>query len=128
MMNQELTTIFNQVKSLMKVYEPPFNARVDDVSRYDLWSEKQVSIADRKYNDVYFSGLIIQSNYVGFYFMPLYIEPQIKGKLKPELLKLLKGKTCFHIKKLDDELVTQLRETLETGFKIYKDNDWISNG
>jgi len=44
----ERKEIFNQIKSLMKKYEPPFNARSDFESRYELWSEKEVVIAGKK--------------------------------------------------------------------------------
>jgi len=51
----------------MKRYAPPFIARCDFESRYELWSEKDIEIEGRKRKEIYFVGLVIQSNYVGFY-------------------------------------------------------------
>jgi hypothetical protein len=79
----------------------------------------------KKKKEVFFAGLIIQKSYVGFYFMPIYAETDLKEVFKPELLKLLKGKSCFHIKKLDDELKSQIREALELGFELYKERGWV---
>jgi hypothetical protein len=41
------------------------------------------------------------------------------------LLKLLKGKTCFHLKQLDDGLRRDIEAALEVGTKSYKDRGWL---
>jgi hypothetical protein len=121
----ERKEIFDQIKKLMKKYEPLFALRSDFDSRYELWSEKDIEIAGRKRKEVYFAGLIIQSNYVGFYFMPVYADTTLRDVFEPELLSALKGKSCFHIKKLDKKLLSQIKKSLEIGFKLYKKRGWI---
>ncbi|BDQ03347.1 hypothetical protein [Ignavibacterium sp.] len=125
MTTDERKQIFDQIKNLMKKYEPPFKARNDFDSRYELWSEKEIEIGGRKRKEIYFAGLIIQSNYVGFYFMPVYTDTSLKEIFEPELLSTLKGKSCFHIKKLDKKLLTQIKKSLEIGFKLYKKRGWV---
>ncbi len=39
--------------------------------------------------------------------MPVYAAPEMKQVFAPELLVLLKGKSCFHIKSLDARLMAQ---------------------
>ena len=97
----DLNTIFQSLKDLLSPYAPPLVPKMDDASHYDLWSIKDLVIEGRKRKEVYFAGLIIQKGYVGFYFMPVYADTDLKAVFAPELLKLLKGKSCFHIKKLD---------------------------
>jgi hypothetical protein len=94
-------------------------------SKYDLWSFKDVEIAGRKRKEVYFAGLIIQSSYVGFYYMPIYTETKLKEVFEPELLSLLKGKSCFHIKKLDANLERQIKNALKTGYELYEKRGWV---
>ncbi len=120
----DLTQIFDTLKAVMKAYAPPFVAKLDDEAHYDLWSNKEAVFAGRKRKEVYFAALIIQKAYVGFYYMPVYIETEMKAVFKPELLKLLKGKSCFHIKKLDDGLVEQIREALQAGHAMYQERGW----
>ncbi|AFH50820.1 Hypothetical protein IALB_3117 [Ignavibacterium album JCM 16511] len=122
---EERKQIFYQIKSLMKKYEPSLVARSDFDSRYELWSEKEIEIDGRKRKEFYFAGLIIQSNYVGFYFMPIYTDASLKDIFESELLSTLKGKSCFHIKKLDKKLLTQIKKSLEIGFKLYKKRGWV---
>ncbi|NTU75512.1 MAG: DUF1801 domain-containing protein [Anaerolineaceae bacterium] len=122
---ETLQEIFNSIRSMMAEYQPPFVARMDDPSHFDLWSEKQVVIAGRKRNDVYYAGLIIQKSYVGFYYMPVYANTELKEVFHPDLLKLLKGKSCFHIKKLDPQLMDQIRSALKIGFEQYQKSGWV---
>jgi hypothetical protein len=74
---------------------------------------------------VFFASIIIQSKYVGFYYMPIYTDTGLKDVFKPELLGLLKGKSCFHVKKLDAGLEEQISKALEIGYDLYKKRGWI---
>ena len=120
-----LNLIFSSLKGLLEAYRPPLVAKVEDKRRLDLVSVKQVVIEGRKRPEVYFASIIIQKGYVGFYFMPVYSTPGMKEFFAPELLSLLKGKSCFHIKKLDKQLLAQIRKTLKDGFKLYKTRGWV---
>ena len=79
----------------------------------------------RKRKEIYFAGLIIQSNYVGLYYMPIYVDTKLENVFEPELLSLLKGKSCFHIKKLDTNLERQITKALNLGYKLYKNRGWV---
>ncbi|UCG69310.1 MAG: hypothetical protein JSV09_16285 [Thermoplasmata archaeon] len=94
-------------------------------SKYDLWSFKNIEIDGRKRKEVFFASIIIQSNYVGLYYMPIYTDTELKDVFKPELLSLLKGKSCFHIKKLDKKLEKQIEQALALGYNLYKKRGWI---
>jgi hypothetical protein len=72
--------------------------------------------------------LIIQKDYVGFYYMPVYIEPEMKVLFSPQLLKLLKGKSCFHVRRVDEELLAQVGSALQTGFDLYTRRGWVEKG
>ena len=57
--------------------------------------------------------------------MPVYTDTTLQDFFKPELLSLLKGKSCFHVKKLDDVLEKQIAQALESGYKLYKKRGWV---
>jgi hypothetical protein len=121
----DLQAIFDAIKPLLQAYQPPLVPKRDEAGYFDLWSLKPMVIDGRKKNEVYFAGLIIQKSYVGFYFMPIYAETDLKTVFKPELLKLLKGKSCFHVKKLDAELLRQIAAALKIGFELYQERGWV---
>ena len=122
---EELVEIYDGLKKILKKYEGPFKPKLDLDSRYDLWSFKDLEIAGRKRKEVFFASIIIQSTYVGFYYMPIYTDVALKDFFKPELLNLLKGKSCFYIRGLSPEIVSQIEEVLEMGFELYKKRGWF---
>ena len=125
-MEENLHQIFQRLKATLMMFEKPtMIPKIDLDSRYELWSQKDVVINGRRRREVFFAALIIQSNYVGFYFMPVYIDTSLKEVFAPELLKLLKGKSCFHIKQLDENLENRIFDALRKGFDLYKQRGWI---
>jgi len=125
-MEENLYQIFQRLKATLMMFEKPTMApKIDLDSRYELWSQKDVVINGRRRREVFFAALIIQSNYVGFYFMPVYIDTSLKEVFAPELLKLLKGESCFHIKQLDENLEKQISDALCKGYDLYKQRGWI---
>ena len=122
---RDLGIIFRRLKVLLKKYEPPLVSKIDMDSRYDLWSVKNIVVEGRPRKEVFFASLIIQSAYVGFYFMPVYAEAGLADVFKPGLLKLLKGKSCFHIKALDLDLEKAIGQALKKGSALYRKRGWI---
>jgi len=123
---EELLAIFEAVKKEVKPYEKgTVKARIDIQGKYDLWSEKPVEAFGRKYPAMAFASVILQSGYVGFYFMPVYGSDKVKETIPAELLKTLKGKACFHIKTTDKELMKQIKQALKTGYDAYKKQGWV---
>ncbi|MBM3152556.1 MAG: DUF1801 domain-containing protein [Chloroflexi bacterium] len=121
----DLQALFDTLKPLLQAYQPPFTPKQDTASDYDLWSFRDLAIEGRKRKEVFFAAIIIQKSYVGFYFMPVYAEPEMKTVFAPELLKLLKGKSCFHVKSLTPELLGQIEGALKDGFELYKQRGWV---
>ncbi len=117
--------VFSELKNLLQSYAPPLIPKMDSERSYDLWSVKDLVIEGRKRKEVFFAGLIIQKSYVGFYFMPVYVESEMKALFPPELLRHLKGKSCFHIKALTPELSAQIRAVLQSGFDLYQQRGWV---
>lgn len=125
-MKTDFVEIFQTIRASLQPYATVgFSNRINSESSFDLWSDKNVVIEGRKRNEVFFASIIIQKGHVGFYYMPVYTEPDMKKIFRPDLLKLLKGKSCFHIKKLDDVLMLQIEDALAAGFKLYKEKGWV---
>ena len=124
-MTTDLDLIFSTLRNQLKMYAPPFTSKQDGAGAFDLWSIKDLVIEGRKRKEVYFAGLILYKTYIGFYYMPVYAEPEIKAVFPVELLALLKGKSCFHIKKLDEKLLSQIRSVMDFGLTAYQERGWV---
>lgn len=121
----ELIPIFNELKKLISAYKKGhLVVSGEQPGGYGLWSDKTAEVAGKE-RDIHFVGLLIQKGYVGFYFMPVYTDPSLKDQLHPDLVKCLKGKSCFHIKKNDPELMKHVKDALKTGYENYKAKGWI---
>jgi hypothetical protein len=121
----ELIPLFNDLKKILSAYaKGNYKVKADKPGHYELYYGKEVEQHGRAYPELSFSSLLIQKGYVGFYFFPIYTNESLKDKLKPELLKTLKGETCFHIKKNDPILLQQIKEGLQYGYEYYSSKGW----
>ena len=106
--SDSLGPIYDTLEKLLSSFAPPlevFSRKIRNKRDMALRVPKPVSIGKAyggKPVQVDLAALILQKDYVGFYFMPAYVDPNLRKKLAPALMKLLKGQTCFHVKQLDD--------------------------
>lgn len=122
----ELVPIFNTIKQLLLPYEKgSIKVRGGEGGQMMLVSNKPIEVNGKKRDELWFAGLLVQKGYVGFYFMPVFTKPEVKEIFKPELLKCLKGKSCFHIKKADPLIYAQIEEALEKGYLAHRKRGWL---
>ncbi len=122
---QELIPIFEAIRKDISAYAcGNYTVKTDKPGHYELYYGKEVEIMGKQYAELCFAGLLIQKGYVGFYFFPVYVQEGLKSGLDPGLLKALKGKTCFHIKKQDAGLVKAIQKALKLGIAYYTSRGW----
>jgi hypothetical protein len=122
----QLIPIFEEIKKMLTPYEKgTMKLFGGSDGKVALVSKKPVEILGRKRDELWFASALVQKGYVGFYYMPVYADPSIKKLIKPELLKCLKGKACFYIKKPDKEIFSQIKEALAIGHKEWHQRGWI---
>lgn len=119
------TEIFKKIRSAMIGYVPPLTIIKDTEKRFELVSNKSVEFMGKKRDNMYFGAVMIQGGFVGFYLMTIYAQTGLVQKLGPDLKKLLKGKSCFHIKKITPELLEQIKDAMETGIECYRKLNFI---
>ena|SRR5262245_17336970 len=126
-----LETVYEELHELLSEYAPPFVLKEDSIQgKRDLHLQApEPVLVPGKYGGspkmVGMASIILQKGYVGFYFLPIYLEPALAKKLSPELRKLLKGKTCFYVRRLTPELKKDVRAALEIGKKDFAKRGWI---
>ena len=69
--------IFDSLKKILQRYRQYFDEGYanTDKPQFHLWSKNKVLISTKtktKPKKIYFAGIIIQKNFVGFYYMPVY--------------------------------------------------------
>lgn len=128
MKDNTLPEIYKKVEQEIKKYEKKLTKQKVNTTKpqYHLWSHKDLEIAGSKRDKVYFAWVIQQKHFVGFYFMPVYADSEKMRKVfSKELLSMLQGKSCFHLKKMDDQLLKDIRYALSEGYKEYQQKGWV---
>jgi len=127
-----LEIVYEELVEMMMRHAPPFRTDIACMSggkkSFQLTVPKPVAVPGvygGKPVDLQMAAAILQKDFVGFYLMCLYMNDALKKKLSPALLKLLKGKTCFHLKRLDDGLRKNIAAALELGKKSYSARGWM---
>ena len=123
--NVGLLPLFAELKELLTPYAQRLTVRRDEPGYVDVWSEKDIEINGRRRNGVFFCAVIIQKSYVGIYFKPLDADQDLRTVFGTELLATLKGKSCFHIKRLTPELKGQIEAALAAGWRLYEERAWV---
>ena len=121
---QENITIIAELKQLLKPYEEQLSVKENLPEKYELACPEKIKIGKSE-REVYFTSIILQKNHIGLYFMPVYTHPKEFTNLDPELKKMLKGKSCFHIKSWNDDLKQKLQDLFDDGFSVYKKAKWV---
>jgi len=126
-----LEGVDSEIEGILKRHAPPFlfkDLGVRNKKSAHITVPKPVVVPGSyggKPVSVPLGAVILQKGYVGLYVMCIYGNPEAKKKLSPNLMKLLKGKSCFHVKKLDDGLRADIEVALEMGTKVYKERGWL---
>ncbi len=74
----------------------------------------------KKVDGFYFASVVPKPKDVRLYFFPVYTHKDKLGELPSHLKKYLKGKSCFHIKKMDSELEQQIEQMITQSISLYK--------
>jgi hypothetical protein len=128
---ESLESVFDRLQKLLSHYAPPFKTSSGEIRNkqdFHIKTPRAVVIPGSYGNkpvEPAMASIILQKGYVGFYFMPVYMNATLQKKLSPALMRLLKGKTCFYIKTLDDALQADVKIALDEGVKCFEARGWI---
>ena len=112
----EFPIVFEQLKNILKPYSQTLTVKADTKDTYYLdgpYSEKWKKV-------LFFGSAQIKKNYVSFYFMPVYMYPELLSDISPELKKRMQGKSCFNFKKVEPQLFAELAELTRKGAEKFK--------
>lgn len=120
----ELTEIHQTLKSLFLEHVPPLQVTNDSEQGFEIAGTKEAMQGKQKVKGYYFGSIVPKPKDIRLYFFPIYTDPD-QFELSPELKKMLKGKSCFHIKKLNDELIGEIRKMMRKAIKIYQEKGLV---
>jgi hypothetical protein len=106
-------------KSLLTLC-PPLQVRKNEALLFELAGTKETMQGKQLVSGLYFASVIPKPKDVRFYFFPIYTNPEEFEWISTGMKKYLKGKSCFHFKKFDNELQDEFLKLINHGLMIYR--------
>ncbi|HRH65143.1 MAG TPA: DUF1801 domain-containing protein [Bacteroidia bacterium] len=118
--------ILTKLKNAMRKCTPPMVITKESKDGMELTGNKAVPYGyDKKIiPGMFFTSCVARKDMVSFYFFPMYMAPEFL-ELIPEMSKILKGKTCFNIKKPEQIDEKELSALLKKGVTAWKKNGYM---
>ena len=117
--------LFEKVKSKIEPLAEGQDIRTNTEKAYHVYGTTTVLIGKKKTEGQYFASSMLNKGFVGFYFFPIYThKDEFTEEEFPNLMKTLKGKSCFRIKKDDPEVFSEMEKLLQKGAKLYEGLGW----
>lgn len=120
----ELPTIQTTLHSLLEAHAPQLKVRVKSETNFEIAGTKTVMQGKKKVDGHYFASVMPKAKDIRLYFFPIYTHVD-NFELSPALKKCLKGKSCFHIKKLSDDLTDEIKVMIAKGVNLYEKDGLI---
>tara|TARA_B110001454_G_C12298989_1_gene258653 strand:+ start:85 stop:465 length:381 start_codon:yes stop_codon:yes gene_type:complete len=119
-MTKDLQEIQEKLISILKEYLGVLKITSDVKDKFEVSGTIKAMQGKKKVEGIYFSTVLPKPKDVRFYFFPSYTHKEQLGELPENLKKALKGKSCFHIKYLDDELEINLKKLVKKSVELYQ--------
>ncbi len=116
----EFPLVFESLKSILKPYAKAMTIKQDTENAFYL----DAPYSEKWKKDLYFGSVHIKKNYVSFYFMPVYMHPDLLKNISPELKKQMQGKSCFNFKKIEKPLFEELSQLTKQGYDRFMKEEY----
>lgn len=119
--------IFSVLRKAVFEYCPPLVSKKNSPDAFEVMGNIAVPYGSKKVmvEGMYFASALIRKDNVSFYFFPCYTHADQFRNIAPVTLKCLDGKTCFHFKKEEQLVESEIKAMIEKGIAFYRKNGWM---
>lgn len=119
-MTKDINEIQEKLIEILKEHIGVLKVSAETENKFEVSGTIEAMQGKKKVDGIYFSSVVPKPKDVRFYFFPAYTHKEQIGELPENLKKALKGKSCFHIKYIDDEFEQNLKELVKTAVRLYQ--------
>jgi len=116
----ELSDIQAYLKECLTSQQPTLKITKDTDASFEVTGTIEAMQGKKKVDGYYFATVVPKPKDIRLYFFPIYTHVDTYKDISPEMRKMLKGKSCFHIKNLDEDLKKEVQEMIQLGVKTYQ--------
>lgn len=107
-----------KLRQLLLDHVPPLQVRADNDKVLEVAGTKETMQGKQKVDGIYFASIVPKPKDIRLYFFPIYTDEK-DFALSADLQKMRKGKSCFHVKNPDDDLIGEIEDMIKKGVEIY---------
>ena len=126
-MVKDIKQIQEILSGLLKEHIGPLRIRKENEQVLELCGTIETMQGKQKVDGIYFASVVPKPKDIRLYFFPIYTHKDAIGSLSEDLSKMLKGKSCFHIKRLDDTLIQEISTMISKGVSTYQAAGWLAS-
>jgi len=119
-MTKDINEIQAKLIDILKEQIDVLKISAETENKFEVSGTIEAMQGKKKVDGIYFASVVPKPKDVRFYFFPTYTHKEQIGELPENLKKALKGKSCFHVKYIDDEFEDNIKELVETAVKLYQ--------
>mgnify|MGYP001455552244 FL=1 len=119
-MTKDINEIQAKLIDIIKEQMDVLRISAETENKFEVSGTIEAMQGKKKVDGIYFASVVPKPRDVRFYFFPTYTHKEQIGELPENLKKALKGKSCFHIKYMDNEFEENLKELVKTAVKLYQ--------
>jgi hypothetical protein len=121
-MTKDVQEIRDKLINILKEHLGVLKITSNTQDKFEVSGTIEAMQGKKKVDGIYFSTVVPKPKDVRFYFFPTYSHKERLGELPDNLKKALKGKSCFHIKQMDDEFEGNLKELVKKSVGLYQED------
>lgn len=115
------------IRTMIKKHSTHLQIRKDTDSGFEAAGTIPTMQGKQKVDGFYFASTIPKVKDCRLYFFPIYTDVDQFKNIDPALRKCLKGKSCFHIKKMDPPLQSSIEQMIAKGISIYQEKGLLTS-
>ena len=116
----DLHTLNEQLRALLKKHIGILKVSKESEAQLEVCGTIKTTQGKKKVDGIYFASVIPKPKDLRFYFFPIYTHKDHFPELSPVLGKMLKGKSYFHLKNVDEDLLAELDDMIKLGIALYE--------
>lgn len=119
-MTKDINEMRATLIDILKAHEGTLKVTADNESKFEVAGTIPAMQGKKKVEGFYFASVIPKPKDVRLYFFPIYTHKEAMGTLSDKLQKALKGKSCFHIKMIDEDIKNDIEQMVAKAIEIYQ--------
>ena len=123
-MADQIATMTQTLQGMLKTHIPSLKVSKDSDAAFEVSGTMPAMQGKKKVDGYYFATVVPKPKDVRLYFFPIYTHVDHFADIPEALRKCLKGKSCFHIKKLDG-IEDAIKDMVQLGVDLYKKDGLI---